>query len=261
MPPITELFGRLAEETRNFVGFDGNIEDYGFDDSLVAYRSKRSFPDMILREGAMIEVKDSKSSTVTSFNSTYPSGAKSVVDIEETSGRTKRSMRESLEDAEDSPSFDKKRDVYYLVRTNRNDDPTVSFVHGSYFGDSESSAIAETLGDVLNEIRDDADEDRYDELLKLIDDEEYVRNHFSRTRKTSTGVKIRYRIMYEVDNDLNPNRHSAVPSGALSLIVPAARWKSHETLAEGVDAEVETSEIEHGKPDRDDRFYVAVSRS
>jgi len=258
--PILELFAGLTDETRGFVEFNGNIEDYGFDDELVAHRSKRSFPDMILRSGAMVEVKDSKSSTVTSFNSTYPSGEKSVVDLEKITGQTKRSIRESLEEAEDDPSFEEKRDVYYLVRTNRNDNPTVSFVHGSYFGDSESSAIAETLGDVLREIRPDVDEDRYDALLAIIEDEEYVRNHFSRTRKTSTGVKIRYRIMYEVDNDLNPNEHPEIPSGALSLVVSADRYGSLEDLESKIDATVETSKIKHGKPDRSDEFYVAVSR-
>jgi len=258
--PIHELFAGVVADGRDFIEFDGNIEDYDFDDELVAYRSKRSFPDMILRGGAMIEVKDSKSSTVTSFNSTYPSGEKSIVDLEETSGQKKRSMREDLREAEDSPDFAEKRDVYYLVRTNRNDDPTVSFVHGSYFGDSESSAIAETLGDVLKEIRPDVDEDRYDALLDIIDGEEYVRNHFSRTRKTSTGVKIRYRIMYEVDNDLNPNEHPGVPSGALSLIVPAERYPSPEGLTSEIEADVETAKIRHGKPERGDRFYVAVSR-
>ncbi|MGK2230474.1 MAG: hypothetical protein ACI9QA_000628 [Methanobacteriota archaeon] len=258
--PIHELFAELTDEANAFVGFDENIEDYDFNDELVAYRSKRSFPDMILRDGAMIEVKDSKSSTVTSFNSTYPSGEKSVVDLEKTSGQTKRSMREYLLEAEDNPDFTEKRDVYYLVRTNRNDDPTVSFVHGSYFGDSESSAIAETIGDVLKEIRPDVDEDRYDDLLDIIDGEEYVRNHFSRTRKTSTGVKIRYRIMYEVDNDLNPNEHPEVPSNALSLIFPADGYESSKELGSEIDADVETKRITHGKPDRQDGFYVAVSR-
>lgn len=257
--PILELFARLTEETRGFVEFDGNIEDYGFDDELVAHRSKRSFPDMILRSGAMVEVKDSKSSTVTSFNSTYPSGEKSIVDLEETTGQKKRSIRESLEEVEDDPDFSEKRDVYYLVRTNRNDDPTVSFVHGSYFGDSEASAISETLGDVLKEIRPDVDEDRYDALLGIIENEEYVRNHFSRTRKTSTGVKIRYRIMYEVDNDLNPNEHPEVPKGALSLVVPADSYASSGAFGSMIGATVETSKIKHGKPDRNDEYYVAVS--
>jgi hypothetical protein len=258
--PILELFERLTEETAGFVGFDGNIEDYGYDDELVTHRSKRSFPDMILRNGAMVEVKDSKSSTVTSFNSTYPSGKKSVVDIEKTTGQNKRSIRESLEEAEDEPDFSEKRDVYYLVRTNRNDDPTVSFVHGSYFGDSEASAISETLGNVLKEIRPDVDEDRYDALLDIVEDEAYVRNHFSRTRKTSTGVKIRYRIMYEVDNDLNPNEHPEVPEGALSLIVPSEKYASVGDFGSAIDADAETKRTEHGKPDRSDEFYVAVSR-
>ena len=258
--PILEMFAGLANETQDFVEFDGNIEDYGFDDNLVAHRSKRSFPDMILRHGAMVEVKDSKSSTVTSFNSTYPSGEKSVVDIEKTTGQKKRSIRESLEEAEDEPGFSEKRDVYYLVRTNRNDNPTVSFVHGRYFGDSESSAISETLGDVLKQIRPDVDEDRYDSLLSIIDDEEHIRNHFSRTRKTSTGVKIRYRIMYEVDNDLNPNEHPEIPEGALSLLMPVDKFASLDDFGSAIDADAETKQTEHGKPDRSDKFYVAVSR-
>ncbi|MDY6775601.1 MAG: hypothetical protein SV253_05925 [Halobacteria archaeon] len=259
--PINELFSKLVKEADEFMNFDGNIEDYDFGDRLVGYSSKRAFPDMILRDGGMIEVKDSKSSTMTSFNSTYPSGEKSVVDLEEITGETKRSMRESLEEAEDSPDFSEKRDVYYLIRTNRNDIPTVSFVHGSYFGDSESSAISETIGEVLKEIRPSVDEERYDELLDIIDDEEYVRKHFSQTRKTSTGVKIRYRIMYEVDNDLNPNQHPEVPSGALSLVVPESEYESTEEFGSRIDAEVETSRIKHAYPEREDVFYVAVSRA
>jgi hypothetical protein len=258
--PILEMFGGLTEEIAEFVGVDGNIENYEFDEELIAHRSKQSFPDMILRNGAMVEVKDSENSSMSSFNSTYPSGAKSVTDLEKLTGETKRSMRESLEEAEEEPDFGEERDVYYIVRTNSKNNPTVSFVHGSYFGDSESSAIAETLGDVLKEIRPDVDEDRYDDLLEIIDDEEYIRNHFSRTRKTSTGVKIRYRIMYDVDNDINPNEHPEVPSGALSLLVPAGRFASPDALGSAIDADVETKQTEHGKPDRSDEFYVAVSR-
>jgi len=258
--PIFELFGGLTEEIVEFVGVDGNIENYEFNEELIAHRSTQSFPDIILRNGAMVEVKDSEDSSMSSFNSTYPSGAKSVTDLEKLTGETKRTMRESLEEAEDDPDFSEKRDVYYLVRTNSKNNPTVSFVHGSYFGDSESSAIAETLGDVLKEIRPDVDEDRYDALLAIIEDEEYVRNHFSRTRKTSTGVKIRYRIMYEVDNDLNPNEHPEIPSGALSLVVSADRYASPDAFGSKIDATVETSKIKHGKPDRSDEFYVAVSR-
>ncbi|MFP4174997.1 MAG: hypothetical protein ACLFSW_04380, partial [Halobacteriales archaeon] len=107
---ILRLYARLDDKTEAFVNFDGNIEDYGFDEKLVAYRSKRSFPDMILRNGAMIEVKDSKSSTVTSFNSTYPSGKKSIVDLEELTGQRKRTMREELRATEDEPAFGEKRD-------------------------------------------------------------------------------------------------------------------------------------------------------
>ncbi|MDY6780656.1 MAG: hypothetical protein SV760_08970 [Halobacteria archaeon] len=258
MPDITEFYSALVDNTADFVGFDGNIEDYPFDESMVAYRSKRSFPDMILLSGPMIEVKDSKSSTVTSFNSTYPSGRKSVVDIEEMSGRTKKSMRESLREAESDPSFSEKRDVYYLVRTNRNDDPTVSFVHGSYFGDSESSAISETIGQVLREIQGEEETDRYDDLLEVIEEEPYVRNHFSQTRKTSTGVKIRYRIMYEVDNDLNPNEHPEVPRGSLSLVAPTGRFSSAEILESEASADM-SKKIEHGSSDRDDEFYLGVS--
>jgi hypothetical protein len=66
--------------------------------------------------------------------------------------------------------------------------------------------------------------------------------------------------MYEVDNDLNPNEHPDVPSSALSLIVPAGRYASPEALGSEIDAEVETSKIRHGKPERDNEFYIAVSR-
>ncbi|MDY7082693.1 MAG: hypothetical protein SXQ77_09875, partial [Halobacteria archaeon] len=90
--------------------------------------------------------KNGKGSGISSFNSTYPTGSKSITDLEELTGRNKRTIRDGLNSTEENPQFDMKRYVYYLVRTYRESEksnPIISLVHGSYFGESEASAISD----------------------------------------------------------------------------------------------------------------------
>ena len=62
---------------------DTKLEDFPFDENLFSYRNRGTFPDMAVRlnknkdiftGGELIYLKDSKSYTVLSFNSTIPTG-------------------------------------------------------------------------------------------------------------------------------------------------------------------------------------------
>ncbi|TAE32660.1 MAG: hypothetical protein EAZ92_01460 [Candidatus Kapaibacterium sp.] len=66
------------------------LEEFPFDERMISCRNAGQFPDMALRVsgddkiftgGEFIELKDSDSYTVSSFNSTIPTGTKRIADL------------------------------------------------------------------------------------------------------------------------------------------------------------------------------------
>lgn len=271
---IIKFYKFLVKKSENILNYQENIEKYSFNEDLIAYRGKRSFPDMILKSsdlspGSMIEIKDGRGSTISSFNSTYPSGSKSILDLEKITGKKKRKIRKKLSSIEESPKKDKKRDVYYLIRTYRESkksEPIISLVHGNYFGESESVTIAECLEEILKEIKSETkdknknQEEDYNELLDIIRKEPYIRHYFSQTRKTSSGVKTRFRIMYEVENDLNPNENSKIPENSINFITQSSQCNSFREFKSLFDSSKFVFEkIKHKSNSGNDVYYAAVS--
>ena len=98
------------------------LDLFSFDKKLLSCRNDGIFPDMAIRlnkdrkiftGGELIELKDSDSYTVSSFNSTIPSRSKKIEEI--ITGENsiiKQQMEEVGNDIFSLPI----RDVYYLVR-------------------------------------------------------------------------------------------------------------------------------------------------
>lgn len=263
---IIKIANQLLEEAEDSLNYKDNIEDYEFDPDIITYRGKRQFPDMILKSnatqpGAMIEVKNGKGSSISSFNSTYPTGSKSITDLEELTGQTKRTIRKNLESAEDDPSFDEERDVYYLVRTYRESEttsPIISLVYGDYFGKSESSAIAECFRQILKDIESE-EAGKHEDLIETIEDKPYVRHAFSQTRKESRGIKVRFRIMYEVEQDLNPNEQPEIPENSVNFITSPDECDSFNHFQSLLDpSDLTFKQINHQHSSRNEKYYVAT---
>lgn len=86
MASIYHFFAHLITNKNQFLQ-STPLEKFPFDESLIAARSGGSFPDIILRletsnrgfiGGEFIELKDSQSYSIASFNSTIPTGQKDI---------------------------------------------------------------------------------------------------------------------------------------------------------------------------------------
>ena len=83
-----------------------------------------------LVEGELIELKDSKSYSVASFNSTIPTGEK---DIRKLVGGTANIIRAQMQEAGNDILSLPIRQVFYLVRGKKASDMKVCLSHGKFF--------------------------------------------------------------------------------------------------------------------------------
>jgi len=89
MYSIYHFFLHLIKNKRFFLT-ETSLSDFPFESEMLSCQNKGVFPDLAIRVntsnplftgGEMIELKDSKSYTVSSFNSTIPSGTKEISKI------------------------------------------------------------------------------------------------------------------------------------------------------------------------------------
>ena len=128
MYSIYHFFAYLYRNRRWLAGAK-KLSDFAFDEELLSYKGAGRFPDLAIRVnsggapgdptgGELVELKDSRSYTVSSFNSTIPSGEKAIGDI--TGGRS-NVVREGMLARGDDIHALPLRDVYYLVRGHKGD--------------------------------------------------------------------------------------------------------------------------------------------
>lgn len=109
--PLREVFRSINQ-----------LEDFPFDEALLACRNRGSFPDLILRiepesedylGGELIELKDSRNYSVASFNSTIPSGKKNLADIVSSPSSL---IYQQLANSGEEPFEHPIREVFCLIR-------------------------------------------------------------------------------------------------------------------------------------------------
>src|SRR3990167_1833166 len=206
MYSIYHFFKSLVESKRHFLT-ENKLEDFPFNENLLSCRNKGTFPDMAIRlntnrgiftGGELIELKDSNTYTVSSFNSTIPTGRKEIAKIitGENSG-IKQQMQENGNDIYSLPV----RDVFYLVRGKKKGDVKICLVHGSFF---ETIRI----------------EDLKRKLLTILSEQQ----SFSKVRDVNkSSVKLRFRVMTEVKaegNILNPKKYPEIKDNTLNFVLP-----------------------------------------
>jgi hypothetical protein len=233
---------------------------FHFDGSLLASKSDGVFPDLSIRlnqhgsllsGGELIEIKDSKQSYgVASFNSTIPSGKKSISQLlrRETSG-----IRSQMIAVGDDPTSLDIRDVYYLVRGRRRDNVKVCLVHGSFFETVKAEQLVEQVfSQVLDEqLLDNADKFTPQQrtlLARLFSQQRtfsQVRNH------EQASVKLRFRVMTEVKteaNILNSRKYPAIADNTLNLILPGHDETANEQYIRWVHEIVDAGRDENTQP-------------
>lgn len=115
------------------------LEDFPFNDTLLSCRNVGQFPDLAIKislsnelftGGELVELKDSKTYSVASFNSTIPTGQK---EIEKVVKGASGAIAQQMLAAGDAILTLPLRDVFYLIRGKKKDKTKVCLVHGSFF--------------------------------------------------------------------------------------------------------------------------------
>lgn len=202
-----------------------DLESFDYDKRLLASFSKGTFPDVILKTnikdpnfsgGEFIEFKNTRSYSISSFNSTIPTGTKPFGTL---SLKRKQQLRRAGYGSDDTDH----RTVYYLIRGRIPEAKPfpvskVCLVHGSFF---ETISASELIKRAFQQILSDFS-------TVNLDKTEFIRQpkqgDFSKTRSVdSASVKIRFRVMTEVESKANLLRQNFAPvvkDNTLSLFVP-----------------------------------------
>lgn len=206
------------------------LDRFPFDLELLSCSNVGKFPDLAIRinpggdppGGELIELKDSKSYTVSSFNSTIPTGKKSIESV--TKGKT-NIIRTQMEAAGDDVYSLSVRNVYYLIRGKKNNNTKVCLVHGSFFETVKvDHLIQQAFNQVLEERLAENDEQLNDELHQLILNIFSRQDSFSKVRHVANAsVKLRFRIMTEVKkegNILSKQSYPMIKDNTINLVIP-----------------------------------------
>lgn len=230
MYSIYHFFKSLTEKKSYFLKAK-KLDGFPFDERLLSCRNEGIFPDMAIRlnedksiftGGELIELKDSDSYTVSSFNSTIPSRSKEISKIITSEGSIIRQQMLSAGDDIDSLPI---RDVYYLIRGKKKENAKVCLVYGSFFEtigieDLISQSFLQVLEERLKSRGENFDEDVKKKLLTILSEQE----SFSKVRNIDkASVKLRFRIMTEVKaegNILNPKKYPEIKDNTLNFVLP-----------------------------------------
>jgi hypothetical protein len=218
-----------------------NLADFKFAVEMLSCSNKGIFPDLAIRlnkdrslftGGELIELKDSKSYMVSSFNSTIPTGKKNIGKI--ISSENSKTFSQMKNAGDDVFSLEE-RDVYYLVRGQRKGHQKICLVHGSFFETiSTKELIRQSFSQVLDEkLAGSSISDQDKEHLASIFSEQH---DFSRVRNVDkASVKLRFRVMTEVKSEGNILDHRQYPEildDTLNFVIPYHRDEDKTAVLE-----------------------------
>lgn len=230
MNSIYHFFRSLVKQKESFLKID-KLEDFPFDESLLSCKNIGIFPDMAIKlnkesslftGGELIELKDSVSYSVSSFNSTIPTTKKDISKvISSENSSVYRQMTEAGNDIYSLPV----RDVFYLVRGKKNEYVKVCLVSGAFF---ETVSVENLISNSFQQVLED---NLKDSNIKISQDiKDLFQNLFSEQENFSkvgtvekASVKLRFRVMTEVmaeGNLLNPKRYPEILDDSLNFLLP-----------------------------------------
>ena len=230
MYSIYHFFQSLLKDRSKLVKVK-KLGQFPFDDQMLSCRNKGVFPDLAIRlnkerkdftGGELVELKDNKTYTVASFNSTIPSGSKAIADI--ITGKQSK-VRKEMEKAGNNVFSLPKREVYYLVRGKRRENTKACLLHGSFFEtvatkDLISQSFAQVLEERLQQSGVEVPFSLRQKLASLFSEQE----SFSKVRIVNkASVTLRFRIMTEIQaegNILNPKTYPEIKDNTLSFVLP-----------------------------------------
>ena len=227
---IYHFFADLCKKKGEFIS-QNPLDTFPFSEEMLSCVNTGKFPDLAVKlnrddpaftGGELIELKDSKSYSVASFNSTIPTGEK---DIRKLIGGTENTIRTQMQEAGDDSLSLLIRQVFYLIRGRKGSNVKVCLAHGKFFETIPvSTLISESFGQALEERLDELGTSlsvsMKQKLLNLFSEQET----FSRTRSVeNASVQLRFRIMTGVKaggNILNQNQYPQINDNTLNFAVP-----------------------------------------
>lgn len=228
MNSIFHFWNHLVQNKASFSRVS-NLDKFKFDKEMLSCENRGVFPDLAIKlnkdrsrftGGELIEMKDSKTYSVSSFNSTIPTGKKNIRKII-TSEKSKTFVQ--MKSAGDDVFSFEERDVYYLVRGRKGGAQKICLVHGSFF---ETISAKELIRQSFKQVLDEnlAGKEISDEIRSQLEEVLSDQEDFSRVRNVDkASVKLRFRVMTEVKpegNILNSNQYPEIKDNTLNLIVP-----------------------------------------
>ncbi|MFH1050187.1 MAG: hypothetical protein V1779_04560 [bacterium] len=245
MNSIYHFFKSLNTKKEFFLNLD-KLENFPFDETLLSCRNIGVFPDMAIKlnsdssfftGGELIELKDSKSYSVSSFNSTIPTRKKEISKIiPSENSHIYTQMENSGNNIYSLPE----RDVFYLVRGRKREHCKVCLVNGAFFETiSVQNLISNSFQQVLEEKLASSDikiqGDIKDILNKLFSEQE----NLSKVRNVEkASVKLRFRIMTEVKaegNLLNPKKYSEILDDTINFLHPVYSKDEEDSIIKKFD--------------------------
>ena len=226
----------------------------------VLYSNSWQFPDFLfkvkkhkgkLAGGSLLELKDSKSGQIASFNSTIPTKYKSLEEIDVINGNNLVSRIAKIKEgsvALDENYYKFERRCFYLIRTNKNDETKVkvSIVDASFFETVPKDHLFYQM--FLNILQTHLEKKRIKiprETLKKV--EEALSHITDQTIVASSqlidkaSIKPRLRIMAEVHPEGNPHKYPEILEGTFNLIIQSL--PQVKTLKEELCASVPEIEV------------------
>ncbi|MCY3553566.1 MAG: hypothetical protein OXH39_24190 [Candidatus Poribacteria bacterium] len=227
---IYHFFADLCRKKEEFLS-ENELESFSFDEQMLSCTNKGIFPDLAIKlndddkqftGGELIELKDSKTYSVASFNSTIPTGEKDIRKLTEGAENT---IRTQMEEAGNNILSVPIRQVFYLIRGRKQSNVKACLTHGKFFETVPvstliSKSFGQALEERLNELGESLSVSMKQKLLNLFSEQQT----FSRTRNVDdASVRLRFRVMTEVKagaNILNPNQYPQIGDRTLNFAVP-----------------------------------------
>jgi len=229
MYSIFNFWKRLIKNKAKFSSIEA-LDEFPFPADMLSCKNDGVFPDLAIKinvgnsrftGGEFIELKDSQTYSVASFNSTIPTGKKKIQDVIPSQNSI---IFKQMQAAGDDVYSLEEREVYYLVRgKNKRGNRKICLVHGSFFETVKANdLIRDSFAQVLDEELTDSgiSEEVKDKLKSIFSHQE----SFSRVRNVEkASVRLRFRIMTEVKqegNILNASQYPEIEDDTLNLVVP-----------------------------------------
>lgn len=253
--PLDMTVLRVSSEHLAYVDSRRDAKKYGYDfwkginvasitrkiiGKAQLYSESQEFPDFVFKVkeqggkltcGSLLETKDSSSGGISSFNSTIPTGTKSMEEVDVINNAEIVSKIASLKDGElaQKPGYRAyQRRCFYLIRTFKGKDKTkTSLIDGSFFETvPKNLLISQMFLNILEQHRIkkklDFPEEKFGEIKKLlaqVTDQTIIAGSQSIDK---ASVKPRLRIMTEVNPEGNPHsqHYPQIEGKTINFILP-----------------------------------------